>query len=127
MPNTHQKASTPWAPFHNIHIQSEIFFFLEPLVRSSTGDQATRGSSKISTRYGDSVQQLLSVICACHNFSLPPVWEDEVFGAVLAASPELHLARKKVGSCGLVNGELVMRGRRSSGFSGKALLEEQPR
>lgn len=121
-PRPQQKDSTPWAPFHKIHIQRAIFFFLEPLVGSGEWVQATRHSSKSSTRYEDSVQQLLAVICARCNFSsLPLIWEDGGLQGCACSIPlpEIHLDGEKVGSCGLVGGELVKQGRGSGGFSGE--------
>lgn len=99
-----------------------FFFVLEPLVGSGEGGQATRHSSKSSTRYEDSVQQLLAVICACSNFSsLHPVLEDGGLQGYACSTPlpELHLNGEKVSSCGFVGGELVKQGRGNSGFSGE--------
>lgn len=102
--NSQQKGSTPWAPFHKIHIQRGIFFF------------ASRHRSKSSTRYEDSVKKLLAVICACCNFSsLPPVWEGgDLRGCACSIPlPEFCLDGEKVGTCGLVGGELVKQNRKS--------------
>lgn len=43
---------------------------------SGRGGQTTRQSSKSYTRYQDSEQQFLAVICACCSSPLPPVWGD---------------------------------------------------